>query len=164
MKKLISFLLLVTLMAVSLCGCNTTPICFTGEWKFASIEKVELQPDLEQSMIDLLKEQYNAEDEDGIVANALDTFTSEGTFNSFYLKFDNKEVYTYDVAFEREATWVLYQLTEKTGFISFYTELDTTDGNPYPVICPDLTYNAETDTMVITMNHLSFMVTLTLVR
>ena len=47
MKRLIAFLILVSVMVISLVGCGETkPTCFSGEWKVASIEKVELEPDL----------------------------------------------------------------------------------------------------------------------
>ena len=163
MKKLTT-LFLIMIMAVSLFGCNSTSKCFTGEWKFFSIEKVELQPDLGQSMIDLLKEQYNAEDEDGIVSGALDSFTSEGSFNSFYLKFVSKNVYTYDVLMEREATWIFYLISGTEGFISFDADLGDSNCNPYPTVYPSLAYDVGTNTMLITMNYSSFMVTLKLVR
>ena len=165
MKRLIAFLILVSVMVISLVGCGETkPTCFGGEWKVASIEKVELEPDLDQSTIDALKERYNAEDEAGIVANARESFVSEAVFASFYLKFSNNSAYTHDPVMDREATWVFYKLTENTGFISFYTELDASNGNPYPVICPDLVYNAEANTMLITVNYVGFMVTLKLTR
>lgn len=164
MKKLLSLLLLITVMAVSLFGCNKTPKCFSGEWKFSSISKIELVPDLDQTTMDYVKQEYNAEDEAGILANALDKFVTDGTFAPCYVKFDKKYTYTYDPAMDREATWQFYQLTEDKGFISFYAELDASAGNPDPVLYPDLVYDAESDTMYMTINYLSFMVTVALVR
>ena len=164
MKKIVAFLLLVTVMAVSLVGCNSTPKGFSGEWKFSSITKVELTPDLEQSVIDILKIDYNAEDQAGIEANALDRFADLGIFAPCYVKFSGNTVYTYDPVMEREATWSFYKLTDNTGFLSFYTELDASAGNPDPVLYPDLAYNAEADTMTISMNYVTFMVTVELAR
>ena len=164
MKKIVTLLLLVTVMAVSLFGCNPTPQHFTGEWRFQELVQVELSTELSQGEIDTLKEIYSAETEEEIATKAKDKFILEDTFANFYLKFASKNVYTYDPLMDREATWVLYQLTENTGFISFYTELDASAGNPYPSICPSLSYDAQIDTMTIVMDHGSFMVTLTLVR
>ena len=164
MKKLVIFALTLTLMAISLLGCSSTPKCFTGEWKFSSIEKVELSPELSNSEIDNLKEMYNAEDEAGIIAKALERFTADSIFTPCYLKFDKKVAYAYDPFGEREATWAFYKLSDTEGFLSVYTELEVTDSNPYPVINPDLVYDAETDTMSFTMNYASFMVTVKLVR
>ena len=164
MKKLITALFLVTVMLISAVGCFSSSNCFTGEWKFSQINSVELQPGLDQSTIDLLKQTYNAVDEDGIETNALIKFVSEGIFVPCYLNFDRRFAYTYDPVMDREATWKLYELTETTGFLSFYTELDATNGNPDPILYPDLVYNVETETMSITINYISFMVTVDLVR
>ncbi len=165
MKKLTTlFLLLIMVMAVSLFGCNSTPKCFTGEWKYSTLVSVELHPDISQSEIDYLKEAYNASDETGIIENVFNDFVANDSFSSFYLKFTKKYTYTYDTLFEREATWAFYLLSETEGFISFDTELDDSNGNPYPSVYPNLEYDAETDTMIITMNHSLFMVTLKLVR
>ena len=164
MKKLISVFLLITVLAVSLFGCNSKPKCFSGEWVFSSIVEVELVPNLSQGEIDNLKEGYNVQTEEEIVIKALEKFETEDTFATFYLKFTKNYTYTYDPLMEREATWKFYKLTENTGFISFFAELDVSAGNPDPLVCPDLTYNSETDTMTITMNYSSFMVTLTLVK
>ncbi len=164
MKKLISVFLLITVLAVSLCGCNSTPKCFSGKWKFSSIVEVELKSDLTQSDVDLLKESYNAQTEEEIVIKASEKFNTEDTFAPFYLKFSKKLAYTHDLIMEREATWSFYKLTENTGFISFYTELDASQGNPEPLLFPDLAYDKETNTMSITMNYSMFMVTLALVR
>lgn len=164
MKKIIALMLLITIMTVSLVGCNFMPKCFTGEWNFSSVTEIELEPNLPQSTIDILKEIYQAEDEEGIVSNALDKFVDEGVFEPCYVKFTNKYTYTYDPVMDREATWKFYKLTENTGFISFYTELDASNGNPDPVLYPDLVYNAESDTMSMTINYIGFMVTIELVR
>ena len=163
MKKLIAFVLLISVMIVSLFGCGGTPKCFTGEWKFSAINSVELKSDLDQSVIDLLKEEYSAENEEEIKTNALDRFVAEEVFTPCYIKF-GKETYTYDPVLVREATWAFYQLTENEGFLSFYTGLDVANGNPDPILYPDVAYNAETNTMFLTINYTAFMVTLELVR
>lgn len=164
MKKLVAFVLLFSVMALSLFGCNATPKCFTGEWKYSSIVSVELRTDLYTGELDNLKQEFNAEDEEGVVANALNSFATNETFSAFYLRFDRKFAYTNDILMEREATWAVYVLNETDAFISIYTELDASNGNPYPDINPDLKYNAETETMLITMDYRSFMVTLKLTR
>ena len=164
MKKILALVLLVV-MSLSLFACGEkTPKNFSGEWKFASIEKVELKADLAQEVIDLLKEQYNAEDEASLNVNARDSFVADGVFTPCYIKFTKNNVYTYDPAMDREATWVLYQLSENTAFISFYTELDASNGNPDPTLYPDLVYNAESNTMLMTINYIGFKVTISFVR
>ena len=45
-------------------------------------------------MLDLLKQEYNAEDEDGIINNAFDRFVADETFSNLYIKFDGKQTYT----------------------------------------------------------------------
>lgn len=164
MKKIISTVLILTLMAVSLFGCGGSPKHFSGEWKFSKISKVEFVRELGDGVLDLLKQEYNAENEADILSNALDRFVADETFASVYLKFGGKHTYTYDPLMEREATWVFYQTSENGGFISFYSELDSSDGNPDPVICPEIRYDADTDIMNITINYGSFMVTLELTR
>ena len=59
---------------------------------------------------------------------------------------------------------VFYQTGENEGFISFYAELDVADGNPDPTNNPAIIYNAETDTLYMTINYISFMVTIELSR
>ena len=165
MKKFLSVIIGLTLMAVSLFGCSETPKHFTGEWKFSEVEKVEFIPVLPEGTLDLLKEEYNAEDEEGIINNALARFVAEGTFANFYLKFDGKKTYTYDPFADREATWVFYKTSENEGFISFYAELDVKEGNPDPVVCPAISYKADTNTMYIVLsNYSSFMITIALTR
>lgn len=165
MKRIISTVLMLTLTVLSLFGCSGTPKHFTGEWKFSKINSVEFVQDVSEDTLDSLKETYNAKDEEGIISNALDRFVADGTFDAFYLKFDKKHTYTYDPFADREATWVFYQMSENEGFISFYAELDVSAGNPDPVSCPEIAYNADTDTMCIVLNNYgSFMITLELTR
>ena len=163
MKKLVIFALVLSIMAVALIGCGTKTQ-FKGNWNFSQITKVELVPDLEESRIDGLKEQYSAEDEKGIIDAALAAFKADKIFDACYINFDKKYTYTYDPVLDREATWAFYQLGDNAGFISFYTELDVTDSNPDPVLYPDIVYNAETGTMLMTLNYYSFMVTIELTR
>ena len=166
MKKFITFLLLITVLAVSLFGCGpTTEDCFSGEWNYSSVQSVELAPDLDSSMVEALKEYFYAETEEELVANAKDAFITAGTFNTFYLNFGSEFAYTYEPIFERETTWTFYKLTANEGFLSYATELEFTNFNPYPVVFPDLLYVSETNTMLITMNYTtSIVVTLELAR
>ena len=165
MKKFLSIVLLLTLVACSLVGCNNTPKHFTGDWKFAEVVKVEFQPELMDGMMELLMEEYNADTEQGVLDNALDRFVEEGTFANFYLKFGKKNSYSYDPFMDRECTWVFYQTSENSGFLSFYTELNASDGNLDPVNWPDVTYDAETGSLYIVVNNYgAFMITLKLTR
>ena len=165
MKRIISTLLMLTLVTVSLFGCVGAPDHFEGEWKFSKITKVELIPDVTEDAMELLKEQYGAQDEAGVVAGALASFTADEAFLDFYLNFDGKNTYTYDPFVDREAPWVFYQTGENEGFISFYAELDVSEGNPDPVSCPEIRYEADTNTMYIALsNYGSFMITLELTR
>jgi hypothetical protein len=165
MKKIFSIVLVLTLMVASLVGCGGSSKHFSGEWKFSKINKVEFVPELDDGVLDLLKQEYNVADEAGIISNAFDKFTADETFASVYLKFGGKHTYTYDPLMEREATWVFYQTSENGGFISFYSELDVNDGNPDPVVCPEVSYDADTNIMYITINaYGAFMVTLELTR
>jgi hypothetical protein len=152
-------------MALSLCGCTKTPECFTGEWKFEELVSVELHPEIDQSTLEVLKETYGVEDEQSILESVFNQFAQDKTFSPFYLKFADEYAYTYDCAFERETTWFLYQLSDTTGFISIYSELEVTDFNPYPEINPDLEYDAQADVMYITMDYVyCYMVTIKLCR
>ena len=165
MKKFFSIVLVLTLMGASLVGCGGSSKHFSGEWKFAKLIKVELMPSLDDDTLDLLKQEYNAEDEAGIVSNAKDRFESEQTFANFYLKFESKNTYTYDPFMDREATWVFYKTGENEGFISFYGELDASAGNPDPVVCPDIVYKADANAMQIVLSgYGAFMFTLELKR
>ena len=165
MKKIFSIVLVLTLMVASLVGCGGSSKHFSGEWKFAKLIKVELMPSLDDGTLDLLKQEYNAEDEAGIVSNAKDRFEAEQTFANFYLKFESKNTYTYDPFMDREATWVFYQTSENEGFISFYAELDVNDGNPDPIVCPEISYNPDSNTVYMVLNaYGSFMITIELTR
>jgi hypothetical protein len=165
MKKLLSLLTALMLVVVCLVGCNKEPKHFTGEWKFAEITKVEFSPEIDDYTLDALKQIYNAEDEETILSNAFAKFTQEGTFANFYLKFDKEFTYTYDVIMEREAKWFFYKTGDNEGFISYDGNLDANNGNPAPVVFPDISYNADTNSMYVTINDYSaFMVTLKLTR
>lgn len=165
MKKLLSLLIALTLILVCLSGCTKQPKHFTGEWKFAEITKIEFSPEIDDYTLDILKQIYNAEDEETILSNAFAKFTQDGTFAIFYLKFDKEYTYTYDAIMEREATWFFYQTGENEGFISYDGMLDANNGNPAPVVFPDISYKADTDNMYITINDYSaFMITLKLSR
>ena len=165
MKKIFSIVLVLTLMIASLVGCGGSSKHFSGEWKFSKITKVEFVPVLPEGMLDLLKQEYNAEDEDGIINNAFDRFVADETFSNLYIKFDGKQTYTYDPFMDREATWVFYQTSENEGFISFYAELDINDGNPDPIVCPEISYNPDSNTVYIVLNaYGSFMITIELTR
>ena len=164
MKKLVIFALVLSIMTVAFIGCSKTPDYFKGEWKFSKISKVEIAPEVSESGIAELMQTYGAEDEKGLEAKALAAFAADGTFASCYLKFDKKFSYSYDPVMDREATWVFYQTGENEGFISFYAELDAADGNPDPVNNPVIVYHAETDTISMTINYISFMVTIELSR
>ena len=144
---------------------ETALIKACGSMGYTGDIKVEFVPELDDGVLDLLKQEYTAEDEAGIISNAFDKFTADETFASVYLKFGGKHTYTYDPLMEREATWVFYQTSENGGFISFYSELDVNDGNPDPVVCPEVSYDADTNIMYITINaYGAFMVTLELTR
>ena len=165
MKKLLSSLIALTLILVCLSGCTKQPKHFTGEWKFSEIVKVDLSPEIDNYTLDALKQRYNAEDDETILSNAFAKFTQDGTFANFYLKFDKKYTYTYDAMMEREVTWFFYQTGENEGFISYDGMLDANNGNPAPVVFPDISYKADTDNMYITINdYNAFMITLKLIR
>ena len=165
MKKIFSIVLVLTLMVASLVGCGGSSKHFSGEWKFSKITKVEFVPELDDGVLDLLKQEYTAEDEAGIISNAFDKFTADETFASVYIKFGGKHTYTYDPIMEREATWVFYQTSENEGFISFYAELDVNDGNPDPIVCPEISYNPDSNTVYMVLNaYGSFMITIELTR
>ena len=165
MKKIFSIVLVLTLMVASLVGCGGSTKHFSGEWKFSKITKVEFSPEIDNETLDVLKQTYGAEDEEGVLTNAFAKFTQDGTFANFYLKFDKKYTYTYDPFMDREATWVFYQTSENEGFISFYAELDINDGNPDPIVCPEISYNPDSNTVYIVLNaYGSFMITIELTR
>ena len=164
MKKIISAVLLLTIVAVALFACASSKQ-FTGEWKFSKIRSVEFAPDVSESTLDMLKEAYNAENEEDVIKKANEKLGSDKIFDAFYLKFDGKNAYTYDPFMDREATWVFYQTDENKGFISFYGELDVEDGNPDPVVCPEIVYESDKDTLYIVLNaYNAFMITLELTR
>ena len=164
MKRLVIFVIALSIMTVSLFACNTKADHFTGQWKFSKISKVEIAPDVDESRLAYLKEQYGAEDEKGIEENALAKFTADGTFNPCYLNFGKKQSHTYDPSMDREATWVFYQTGDNEGFLSFYTELDVSSGNPDPILYPSVVYVAQTNTLLLTLNYMGFMVTVELTR
>ena len=164
MKKLIVCILLLSMLTAVFAGCSSSPKYFKGEWNFSKISSVEIAPDVDQSVIDMLMQEYGAEDKKGVEESALSKFAADGIFAPCYLKFDKKFSYTYDPVMEREATWVFYQTGENEGFISFYSELNAVDGNPDPITNPTVVYNAETDTLFLTLHYISFMVTVELSR
>ena len=164
MKKLLIFTLALLMLAVACFGCSKTPDYFKGQWNFAKISKVEVASHVSETTLDELMQAYDAESKAAVEEKALAAFLADGTFSSCYLKFGTELSYTYDPLMEREATWVFYQTGENEGFISFYAELDVADGNPDPTNNPAIIYNAETDTLYMTINYISFMVTIELSR
>ena len=164
MKRLVIFVVVLSIIAVSLFACNTKSDHFDGEWKFSKISKVELASDVDESSLDYLKEEYGAEDEKGIEEKALARFTADGTFNPCYFNFGKKQSYTYDPIMDREATWVFYKTGDNEGFLSFYSELDASNGNPDPILYPSVVYVEETDTLLLTLHYIGFMVTVELTR
>lgn len=164
MKKLVIFALLLSIVSASLFACSTSSDHFKGQWKFSKISKIKLDESLDEDIIADLKEGYGAEDVNGIEAKALEKFKNEKTFDPCYINFDKKRSYTYDPAMEREATWVFYQTGDNEGFLSFYGELDAADGNPDPVTCPPIVYNAESDTLLMTIRYVGFDVTIEFIR
>jgi hypothetical protein len=111
-----------------------------------------------------LKEEYSAEDAQGVVAGALAKFNADGTFAPCYLNFGKKLSYTYDPIMDREATWVFYQTGENEGFLSFYAELDAAAGNPDPTNNPPVAYVAENNTLLLTLHYVAFVVTIELTK
>lgn len=164
MKKLVVFVLLLSMLTAVVSGCSSSANHFKGQWRFSKISSVEIAPDVDQSVIDQLMQEYGAEDKKGVEESALNKFAADGIFAPCYLKFDKKFSYTYEPIMEREATWVFYQTGENEGFLSFYSELDAADGNPDPITNPAVVYNAETDTLLLTLHYISFMVTVELSR
>jgi hypothetical protein len=164
MKKLIILVLVLSVVTAAFIGCNAKSAHFSGKWSFSAINKVELVPDLDSSDIDFWLQEYDVEDEASIAPIALSNFKANKIFEPCYLSFDKKYTYTYDPNMAREATWVFYQTSENEGFISFYGELDAADGNPDPVNNPNVVYNAESDTMLVTLRYDSFMVTVELIK
>lgn len=165
MKKILSLIIVLTLSAICLFGCNSMPKHFTGEWKFSQISKVELSTELSTFEIEMLKEAYGVDSEEGIINSRLAQFAEEETFANYYLKFGKEYTYTYDPLFDREVTWAFYQTSENKGFISYDTQLDASAGNPAPEVFPEISYNPDTDTMVIVEPYSSYyIVTLELKR
>lgn len=166
MKKILSLVVVLMLMAICLFGCDATPEQFKGEWKFSEVIKVEFIPDeLPNGMLDLLKEEYGAEDEADILKKARERYIEEGTFANYYLNFSEEYTYTYDPFMDREATWFFYQISENEGFISFDGNLDVNNGNPAPSVYPNIFYDADTDTIcIVENNYTSFLITLKLTR
>lgn len=164
MKKLVVFALVLSFTIAAFLGCSASESGFTGEWSFSKISKIELTSNADEYLLNLLKEEYGAEDEDGIVAAALDTFKAEKLFDPCYVHFDKDRTYTYDPSMDREATWVFYKTGENEGFLSFYTEIDPSDVTPDPEVFPPVVYNAETDTLSLTIKYAAFIVTVELAR
>jgi hypothetical protein len=162
MKKNIKTLVLLVLAAPSLIGCS--PSHFSGKWKFNSIADIAMSPNVGEDVIESYKEHYGVSDVAGIEAAALDSFKEEKLFNPCYINFSGKYTYTYDVIMEREATWVFFQTSENEGFLSFYSELDPSEGNPDPEIFPPLVYNPETDNMYMTYTYSAFNFSIEFVR
>ena len=163
MRKIVIFAIVLSMLTVSLLSCGASGP-FSGQWKFSKLSSVEIAPDMDESELENLKEMYSAEDEAGIEANALASFNETGVFAPCYINFEKENTYTYDPAMDREATWKFYKTGENAGFISFYAELDVTAGNPDPVVCPEIVYNAETGIMSMTTYYLGFMVTIELTK
>jgi hypothetical protein len=164
MKKFLSVVLLLTVLVLSLFGCSSTPQHFKGKWNFSQITSVEFSSDVTPDTLDMLKESYGVNTEEEVLNSALAKFRADGTFNTYYLKFDTKYTYTYDALLERETTWVFYQMGENEGFISYDANLDASAGNPAPEIFPEISYKADTNTMSIVERYGSFLVTLELKR
>lgn len=164
-KKFFGLIICLTIAVLSLFGCSTTPSHFTGEWRFDEVVAVNFAETPSESELSYLKETYNAQNETEILNNVLASYVSNDTFANFYLKFNGDSAYTYDVFAEREATWKFYQISENEGFISYDAELDATDGNPFPTVFPDISYDADANATFITINNYgSFMITLKLSR
>ena len=164
MRKIINIFILLLMITVTLVGCSSTPKQFSGKWNFSKISSVEIAKEVSDSVINDLKEQYGVSDENGIITSALAEFEENGTFAACYINFEKKYTYTYDPNMDREATWVFYQTGDNEGFISFYTELDAADGNPDPLSNPEIVYNADTNTMYLTLKYVAYMVTIELSR
>ncbi len=164
MKKLVVFVLLLSFATAAFFGCNASENAFAGEWRFSRISEIEITPDADEYLLTLLKEEYGAEDENGIVAAALAAFKADKLFEPCYVRFDKGHTYTYDPVMDREATWVFYQTGENEGFLSFYTELDPSDVTPDPAVFPPVVYSAETNTLSLTIKYTAFVVTVELTR
>ena len=162
MKKIFKTLILLLLVTFSLVGCTQKQ--FDGKWNFKDISDIEIAPNVSASDIESYKEYYGVEDNDALEAAVLAAYKEEGLFTPSYINFSGKNTYTYDVALDREATWVFFQTSENEGFLSFYTEIDSSEGNPDPEIFPSLVYNSETNSMYMTYKYADFMVTIELVR
>lgn len=164
MKKAISLILALTVITFAFFGCGAGADNFKGEWKFSKITDIDIHPMVDDSFLKELMKDFNAEDKNGVLDGAMAQLSSEGTFARCYLNFDGDRAYTYDPVMDREATWAVYKTGDNEGFISVYTELDVADGNPDPITNPVIAYNAETDTMLMTIAHTSYMVTLEFVK
>ena len=164
MKKLVIFALVLSMLVAVFSGCDKASDHFTGQWRFSKIGKVEILSDTSEDLIDDLKEQYGAEDEKGIEEAALNKFVADKIFDPYYIRFEKERTYTYDPFMDREATWVFYQTGDNEGFISFYTELDPAEITPDPAVFPPVIYNAETNTLVVTVVYGVFAVTIELTR
>ena len=162
MKKIFRTLFMLLLIACSLVGC--APKHFSGKWNFNDITDIEFAPSIEESIIEEYKEFYGTEDVAEIEAAVLAKFKEEGLFAPSYINFDGKYTYAYDVAMGREATWVFFQTSENEGFLSFYTEIDPSEGNPDPEIFPPLIYNSETNNLYMIYKYTAFMFTIEFVR
>lgn len=164
LKKIAAFVLLLAFASVACFGCSASADAFSGEWRFSKIAKLALDPTLDEETIALLCENYGAEDEDGLLAAALASFEQDQIFNPCYIRFEKNNTYTYDPAMDREATWVFYKTSEKGGFLSFYTELDPSEVTPDPVVFPPVAYDAQTNTLSLTIQHTAFFVTVELTK
>ena len=163
MKRFLTLALVVSMLAIVLVGCAPADQ-FSGKWTFSKVVDMELASTVTAEELDLMKEYFNAEDAEGVAAAALTQYTAEGVFAPCYVNFAGKDTYTYDPAMDREATWRFYKTGENEGFLSFYTELDASEGNLDPINWPNVVYHAESNTITMTINYLGFMVTLELTK
>jgi hypothetical protein len=162
MKKIFKTLILLLLVTFSLVGCTQKQ--FDGKWNFKDISDIEIAPNVSASDIEYYKEHYGVEDNAALEDAVLAAYKEEGLFAPSYINFSGKYTYTYDVAMDREATWVFFKTSENEGFLSFYTEIDSSEGNPDPEIFPSLVYNSETNSMYMTYKYADFMVTIEFVK
>ena len=164
MKKIIIFVLALSILTLAFVGCNKTPEQFTGEWKFSKITDIEFSPDVTAEDLALLMEHYGVEDEAGLLDAVLAKLDAENTFDPCYINFEKENTYTYDPIMDREATWVYYQTAENEGFLSFYTEIDPSEVTPDPVVFPPVVYNAEKGTITMPIQYAAYIVTVEFVR
>ena len=161
MSKKIFSATLILLAMLFICGCSGAS--YTKEkWVYSELVSIDVHEDIEESVLQLYLEYYNAADVNELETIVLNKQRSENTFEDFYLRFEDKYAHFYDEIMERETTYFYREIDGEVVLALGEIQYEEEDSSVHlhPEICPRFVVSEDGKEIIFTYFYIYYYVSI----